>query len=302
MELRHLRTFLAVAETLNISEAARRLHVTQPALGRQIRELEHTMGTALFVREAGKLRLTPAGITLRDHGAPALASVETALRRARDGVVEPNQTLRVGYYGTVTIWAALIAPALRRLREEFPEVTTTLFENTSAQLAADMRAGRLDVSVLGPGDAAQTPGIVATLAGEVPALVMLPATHHLAGKTKLSLDDLRNEEIISFAPHLVPGRDRALIARCEAAGFTPKISPIAAALPELIDAVIARNGLALVTPFAKNAPHPFVIFTQLEAPGVPLEIYAAYALQASTAARRLAELIVDETRRVLVEL
>jgi DNA-binding transcriptional LysR family regulator len=96
MELRHLRTFLIVAETQNISEAARRLRVTQPALGRHIRDLEHTIGTPLFVREPGRFRLTPAGRTLRDRGPAALAAIEQALHRARGVAAERSATVRVG--------------------------------------------------------------------------------------------------------------------------------------------------------------------------------------------------------------
>lgn len=96
MELRHLRTFLIVAETQNISEAARRLQVTQPALGRHIRALEHTMGTALFVREPGRLRLTPAGRVLRDRGPAVLAAIEEALRCARAVEKDAAATVCVG--------------------------------------------------------------------------------------------------------------------------------------------------------------------------------------------------------------
>src|ERR1041384_822368 len=108
MELRHLRTFLMVAETLNISQAGRRLRVTQPALSRQIRELEHAVGHALFVRHPSGLRLTATGLTLRAHGVKAVAAIDDALRLARGAGAKEPAVLRVGYYGTVSIWATIL--------------------------------------------------------------------------------------------------------------------------------------------------------------------------------------------------
>src|SRR6187549_2138130 len=103
IEFRHLRTFLAVTDTLNISEAARRLHATQPALSRQIRYLEHAVGNALFIRHRDGLRLTVTGAALREQGSKVLDAVEAALRSAREAEKRQAATVRLGYYGS-SVW------------------------------------------------------------------------------------------------------------------------------------------------------------------------------------------------------
>ena len=296
MELRHLRTFLTVAETLNISAAGRRLRVTQPALSRHIRDLEHTVGHELFVRHPGGLRLTAAGITLRDHGIKALAAVDEALRCARGAGAKEPAVLRVGYYGNVTIWALILAPALRKLARKFPHTTCNVVEMTGGQMMKELREGRLDAAVLGPGEFGRIPGVKIEVACTVPALVIMPVNHRLAKKRLVALDDLRGEEVISVTPEAAPGRDRAFVAACRAAGFTPKIVNVATNLPEAIMTMTKRMAVGILGSFASHAPNPGMVFIKLKPPGVQLDIYAAH-LQTSASAGYLAELIVAEARR-----
>jgi DNA-binding transcriptional LysR family regulator len=297
MELRHLRTFVVVAETLNISAAARQLRVTQPALSRHIRDLEHTVGHPLFIRHSSGLRLTPTGATLRDHGTKALAAVDEALRNARGTARSEPTVLRVGYYGAVSMWASILAPALEKLGRRFPHLTPSVVESTCWQLAADLREEKLDVALLGPGDYGHPPGVVVEVACTVPALVMVAANHRLAKKRHVFLEDLRDEEIIGATPQSAPGRYRTFIAACQSAGFSPRVSNIAASLPELIMTVKKRMGVAILGAFALAVPHPGVVFIRLKPPGVSLEIYAARIAHASDSARELMTLMIEEAQR-----
>lgn len=296
MELRHLRTFLTVAETLNISEAGRRLRVTQPALSRHIRDLEHLVGHQLFVRHPAGLRLTATGLTLRDYGIKAIAAIDEALRRARGTGEKEPPVLRVGYYGNVSIWALILAPALKKLARKFPHTTHNVVEMNGGQMIGELREGRLEVAVLGPGEFRRIPGIKMEVACTVPAMVIMPVNHRLAKKRLVALDDLRDEEVISVTPEAAPGRDRAFAAACRAAGFSPKILNVATNLPEAIMAMTKRMGVGILGSFASLAPHPGVVFIKLKPPGVPLDIYAAHA-EKSNSARHLAELIVVEAKR-----
>ncbi|HEY5226939.1 MAG TPA: LysR family transcriptional regulator, partial [Opitutaceae bacterium] len=191
MELRHLRTFLAVADTLNISEAARRLHVTQPALSRHIRDLEHSVGHPLFVRHPNGLRLTASGEALHESGSKAVAAVDGALSAARTTGEKEAAALRVGYYSSVCIWANILGPAFGKLARKYPKTTTSLFEASSAQLVDDIAGGRLDAAILGPGEYSPVPGVVTEVACTVPALAMMANNHRLAKKRQLALSDFR---------------------------------------------------------------------------------------------------------------
>jgi DNA-binding transcriptional LysR family regulator len=297
LELRHLRTFVAVAETLNISEAARRLRVTQPALSRHIQSLEHIVGHPLFIRHRNGLQLTAAGVTLRDHGDKALAAVDAALRNARGAESTGETVVRLGYYG-ISVWANLLAPAVEMFGRKFPHVTLNMVEQSSVYLAAGLKEGELDVALLGSGDYDRIPGVVTEVACTVPAMAMVAANHRLAKKRFVSLDDLRDEEIIGFKHQDAPGRSRSYIAACRDAGFSPRITYVASILPELIMAVRKQMGVAFLSLFATTVPHPpGVVFIKLKPPCVPMDVYAAHALSAPPAARHLAELIVAEARR-----
>jgi DNA-binding transcriptional LysR family regulator len=296
MELRHLRTFVTVAETLNISAAARQLRVTQPALSRQIRDLEHSVGHPLFVRHPTGLRLTATGVTLRDDGAKALAAADEALRNARGAAARDGAVVRFGYYG-ISIWESLLAAAVEKFSREFPEATLNMFEESSVHLARRLREGNLDVALLGAGDYDRIPGVVTEVACTVPAMVVLPSNHRLAKKRVVALEELRDEPVIGFKHQDAPGKYRAFLAACREAGFTPKISYVASIFPEITAAVKKQMGVAILSSFASTVPHPGVVFIKLKPPGVMMEIYVARALNAPPEAQQLADLIVAQARR-----
>src|SRR6185369_17738078 len=221
MELRQLRSFLVVAETLNISAAARSLHITQPALSRQILDLENEVSQALFLRERGKLRLTPAGVNLQKHGTRAMCAVDQALKLTRETAAQTDTKLRVGYYGMA--WVVLVKPALSKLRREFARLTLSLTEQSPAQLAAELVQGRLDVVVLNRNPKWEKE-FVALRVAKMPMVLAVPTGHALTRKRLVSLNDLRKERIVSFTRQAGFGRDRHFISACRAAGFSPKIS------------------------------------------------------------------------------
>ena len=295
MELRQLRNFLTVAETLNISAAARKLHVTQPALSRQILDLENELTHALFLRERGKLKLTPAGAVLRTRGAKAVAALDDALRSARAAAAQTAAVLRVGYYGTT--WAVLVEPALKKLRRQFPRLDLSLSEASPSELAADLGHGRLDVVVLNRNPKWERK-IVAVPVARVPMLVAMPPGHALAGKQQLALQDLRKERVVSYTRQVGFGRDRPFISACRKAGFAPKISYEADTLSSLLLLVGTQRQIALVTSMALHGPLPGVVVRPLK-PSVCLEIYAAHSRNATPAARRLVELIAAEGHRAV---
>ncbi len=296
MELRHLRTFLMVTETLNISEAGRRLRVTQPALSRQIRDLEHAVGHKLFIRHPGGLRLTAAGVTLRDQGAKAVAAVDEALRNARGAGEQDSRVLRIGYYGNVGIWALILSPALKKLERRYPHLTCNVAEMTGGAMSVALREDRLEVAILGPGEFGHISGIKVEVACTVPGLVIMPVNHRLAKKRQVALEDLRDEEIVSVTQKAAPGRDRALIDACRTAGFVPKILNAATNLPEAIMIMTRRMAVGVLGSFASLAPHPGVVFVRLKPPGVSLDIHVAH-VENSRPARHLAGLIAAEAKR-----
>lgn len=300
MELRLLRTFLAVAETMNISAAARRLRVTQPALSRQIRALESLVGHPLFVRHQKGLRLTATGVTLRDHGTKAAAAVDEALGAARGAGTNAGAVVRLGYYG-ISIWENLLAPAVEMFSRRYPEVTLHMVEESSVHLAADLREGHLDVALLSSGDYDRIPGGVSQVACTVPAMVVVASNHRLAKKRAVALEDLRDEEVIGFKHQDAPGRYRNFLAACRDAGFSPRVTYVASIFPELCMALKQRMGVGIISSFANPVPHPGVVFIKLKPPGVQMEIYTAHAVNAAPAALELERLIANSAKRAALQ-
>jgi DNA-binding transcriptional LysR family regulator len=297
MELRHLRYFLAVAQTLNISEASRRLRVAQPSLSRQIRDLEFEVGHPLFDRHKGRLSLTAAGRVLRRGAAGVVTQAEAALAAARQAGARPVPGLRVGYYGMM--WATMVATALRQFRRLFPQTLVAFVELSPAQIIVELKLGKLDVAVLGQGGEASSRECTVVKVASVAALLALSAENPLTKRRILSLAELRGQTFVSYAPAYAPGRDTPFLRACRASGFKPKLLREAWGLPALLLAVAENRGVAIVSPFAPRAPHPGVVFSRLRPPGVSFDISVAYRRGLPPAGRRLAGLIVDLSRREL---
>jgi LysR family transcriptional regulator, benzoate and cis,cis-muconate-responsive activator of ben and cat genes len=299
LELRHLKYFLAVAETLNISEASRRLRVAQPSLSRQIRALEFEVGQPLFDRHRGKLSLTAAGAVLRQGTSRILEQVEAAVEQARQAGAAPVTVLRVGYYGMM--WATVIAAALRQFRRLCPKTKVTFAELSPAQIVEALKQGALDLAVVGHGTGGDCRELSLTRIASVAALLALSPEHPLAKRRVLSLEDLRGETFLTYAPGYAPGRDASFLRACRKAGFKPKLACEARGLPALLLLVAENRGVAIVSPFAPRAPHPGVVFVRLRPPGVTFDIAVAQRRNLPPMGRRLADLIVEVSRRDLLE-
>ena len=284
---------------MNISAAARRLRVTQPALSRQIRALEELVGHPLFVRHQTGLRLTATGVTLRDHAIKAVAAVDEALRSARGAASTAGAVVRLGYYG-ISIWETLLAPAVEAFTRRFPQVTLHMVEESSVHLAADLSEGHLDVALLSAGDYERIPGGVTQVVCTVPAMVVVAANHRLAKKRVVGLGDLREEEVIGFKHQDAPGRYRNFLIACRDAGFSPRVTYVASIFPELCMAVKKRMGVGIISSFASPVPHPGVVFIPLKPPGVQMEVYTAHAVNAAPAALELEGLIAHSAQRAAV--
>src|ERR1700733_4578800 len=147
LELRHLRYFVAVAEAGSLKLAAEeKLHTTQPSLSRQIRDLEHEVGTRLFSRSARGVELTAAGSVFLDHARLVLSQAETALRSVRQAT-KPTFTLgfMIGHDST---W---IPKALDVLHDKLPEIHVVISTQNSPQLAATLSQGLIVVAFLRQG-------------------------------------------------------------------------------------------------------------------------------------------------------
>jgi DNA-binding transcriptional LysR family regulator len=217
MELRHLRYFIAVAEELNFSRAARRLRMAQPPLSVAIRQLEQELGVSLFVRTSREVRLTEAGEAFLEGARRTLAEAEAAVAAAGRAAAGELGTLRIGYS-----WSARfeILPALgKAFAERAPDVGVLAEEMWNARMPAELRSGSIDTAV------ALCPEIAGELSYEQirceRVVVLLAAGHPLAAEQSISLELLADAAFTIFPRDLAPRLYDVEVALCRAAGFEP---------------------------------------------------------------------------------
>jgi len=279
MELRHLRYFVAVAETLHFSRAAARLHLTQPALSRQIRDLEGELGVPLLQRHGTATTLTPAGAAFLRRAREILAATERATDEARAA----GRQLRLGHYGT--LWLDHFAPTLRAFARSHPEIDLHTEERSAAELVEGLRRGELDFALLGPTDTALRREFATAKLAELPLLVATGAANPLAKRRRLALADLASAEWIAWDEFAFPGRAALLERAAAAAGFRPRIAGSVDGVASMFLRVATGNAVGYVLPMSKKLPHAGVVFIALKAPGLVLEMHAAWRRDADTEGR-----------------
>jgi DNA-binding transcriptional LysR family regulator len=218
-ELRHLRYFVAVAEELNFSRAARRLRMAQPPLSVAIRQLEAELGTELFRRSSREVALTEAGRALLEGARRTLAEAEGAVAAARRAGAGELGSLRIGFS-----WSARFEtlPVLgQAFRSQRPEVELLTEETWNSRMAAALRDGTIDLAV------ALCPEVAGDLTYEPirreKVVALLAATHPVAGEQAIRLDLLAGEQFVLFPRELAPRLYDTLVGLCRRGGFEPSI-------------------------------------------------------------------------------
>jgi DNA-binding transcriptional LysR family regulator len=272
MELRHLRYFVTVAEELNISRGSARLRISQPAVSRQLRDLEEELGVELFRREKSGLKLTPAGETFLAHARDLLRRSGDAVKEMASFSARGKQTLAVGYIAPVL--TSILTPALRRFAQEHPEVEVALCEMSPADQLKALRESRLDLALIGNPCPEVEHEFALTILTRIPFQAVLPDNHLLALRKRIGLSELEGENFIGFAEDKFPGRNAAICAACQAAGFTPHFRQHVESLSALLATVAAAKGVTLAPREVGQLPHPQAVFVALKPP-VPSVISVA---------------------------
>ncbi len=258
MELRHLRYFIAVAGELNFCRAAERLRLTQPALSRQIRDLEEELGVELFHRRRTRTALTPAGVRF----AASVRDILAATDRAADEARSIGSQIRLGHYGS--LWLDYFSPALARFAKAHPGFRLAPVELTPRELATAVAGGQVDFALLGPFDSNPAQGLEVRRVAALPAVVALAASNPLAKRRRLSLADLAGTPWLSWDEHDFPGRHAIIADAARRAHLSPRwASPVNSMASVFLE--IADSGTAaFVLPMSKKLPHAGVVFSELK--------------------------------------
>jgi DNA-binding transcriptional LysR family regulator len=253
MDLRHLRYFVTVAEERHFGRAAKRLHIAQPPLSRQIQSLERELGFPLFQRSRRSVELTPAGAVLLAHSRRLFSALDRAVHEARRAHAGETGQLSVAYLSSLAYSG--LTPLLRAFREQLPDVEVTLRELSPAAQLDALKDGALDIGfVRGPID---DPTIMHECVRRERLLVALPADHPMISKKRIQLGALANEPFVIFPRARAAAFFDSLIAMCHDAGFSPRIVQQAPQL-DIVSLVAAGYGVAIFPESIREMHRPGV--------------------------------------------
>ena len=268
VELRHLRYFVTVASELSFTRAAQRLRISQPPLSQQIQDLEANLKTQLLLRTSRRVELTPAGEALHARARSILEQVDAAAREA--AAIGRGEKGRILIGATGSIVRGGLADLLAAYRHEFPDVTTTLFEQAPKLQLRALAEKNTDVSFirLRP----ESDEFASEAAWREEVMVAMSRIHRLAGRKRLTLRDLREEEFVALAPE---SSEFAASIRdcCVAAGFLPRVAHEVVDAQSITGLLAAGFGLALVPSSIARFTTSEIRFASLGPSAPPADVY-----------------------------
>jgi DNA-binding transcriptional LysR family regulator len=281
VELRHLRYFVSVAEALNFTKAAEKLHTAQPSLTRQIKNLEEELGVRLLHRTKQKVTLTDEGRAFLVDAKRLLAlAAETvqSVRRLHTGEV---RALNVGYVSN--LFYNLLPKTLDSFHHAFPTVAVNLFDLSCGEQFRALEEGKIDLGFVGLHEPIARRGLEFRTIASYKTVVALPEDNPLTGAAKVSLKALAPMFFIGMSEMSYPGYRDWLIKTCESYGFTPKVLQDVDLERKMIQAVGAGLGVAIVPEQLKRLEHKNVVFRSLD-PVIMTEGCVAWRDQNSSSA------------------
>lgn len=265
MELRHLRYFAAIAETYSFTRAAEQLRISQPALSRQIRDLEDEIGKSLFERTSQGVRPTDAGRRLLRGAKRLLAASEALLSEARGNPDSAPARLHLAHFGPIS--AQQLAPFLRKLVRRFPHVRLHLDEQLPGAALRRIRADALDGALCGEPQGGFPVGIEAREVWTPVQEILMAADHPLAKRRRVRLDELWRERWGLWDEKACPGFARPLVEACRLAGFRIR----KAATPDSLSTIfmhVAENAYISYAPrLARQIAPPGIVFMPTDPEG-----------------------------------
>ncbi|KAB2340144.1 LysR family transcriptional regulator [Actinomadura rudentiformis] len=267
-DLRQLRYFIAVAEELNFTRAAARLHMTQQPLSAAIQRLESELGVDLFHRTTRRVELTDAGNALVEPARTALQAVDDALAAARaagSGIAGELQ------FGLSTGARYGLEPLFAALDQRYPAVHLHTRHDSAVPLLAALQVGRLDVAVT---FAAHIPADLEHLRlKNEPAVLAVAANHPVAGRHSVRLSELRDETFALDIPGDNPDYDKAVIESCRQNGFEPRTRVSSRFHDSWEGAVHSEGCVGLTVRTALHSTHRDLrLLTIEDAPTFPIEL------------------------------
>ena len=280
MELRHFRYFVAVAEAENVSRAALKLHVSQPGLSRQIRDLEDEIGFQLFERSAKSLRLTTAGKVLLTEARAVLLHAEDAVKKARAVAGGTSGEINIGYAPSLTV--QILPAALRKFQEAFPNVRVALHDLSTEEMLAQLGEKKLQIALTVRPPAKMLRGLDHAELARYEMCVAVAPRHPLAKLKFIALAQIAREPLIAYSRKDYPEYHLMLEKIFAPVGRQPRIAGEHDSVTSLIAAVESGRGVALVPGCVACMVGPRLKLLPLQPALPPIPVVAIWRADAAT--------------------
>ncbi len=263
MELRHLRYFVAVAEELNFTRAATRLRVAQPALSRQMKDLEEELQTPLFERGRTGVQITRAGKVLLQRARALLAQAAEAANEARTAAGVITGSVVLGYPSGIHL--NYLAPVITAFHREHTKVEFDYFHGLTGQQLKALREGRIDLAFINLPVALD--GLNHQIIWRVPFKVVLPKRHALAKRASLELSDLRGEDFVFCTRESRPEFYDEFFRLCANEGFRPRVVKEVGGYPtNMLGLISVGLGVSVLPHFEKVERISGIVWRTLSKP------------------------------------
>jgi DNA-binding transcriptional LysR family regulator len=273
LELRHLRYFVAVAEELHFRRAAERLHMSQPPLSQQIRQLEALVGADLLERTQRRVELTAAGASFYAAARDILDAADRAVRQARRVARGEVGHLAVAFVGSAIY--SVVPEILRAFRTAHPAVELTLTELTTAAQVQALAAGRADVGFLRP--PVDDPGLEVRTVLREPLVAAVPDGHRLAAEPGVRLDELAGEPLVLLSGRHSPAYRATLGALAGPMIDAPGRDLLhVAEMQTAIGLVAAGVGISIVPASLRGLSRPGVTYVEIDGDPPTIELALAW--------------------------
>ena len=253
MELRQIRSFLSIAETLHFGRTAEMIHLSQPALSLQIRALEDEIGVRLFERNRRKTALTAAGVAFREDARGALLRLDQAVYKANLAANGKLGILRIGFISTAG--NEIVPTIIRQFRELNAEVEFSLRNILTTDQIQMLETGSLDIGFLRLPIGEHSRLEVVPVHREPFALVV-PSSHKLAKRKRVHLREASGQDFVMYERTHAPGFHDLIFGMLRDAGVIPNVCQTAGEMPTLISLVDSGTGVAILPASAvKRSPN-----------------------------------------------
>ena len=220
--LEKLRLFLVVLEEGSLRRAAERLHLSQPAITRQLRLLEHELGGRVLERTSAGVRPTNGGHAVAERAKSLLANYDSTVAEMRRLIRGESERLRIGYIESAV--QEYLGPALAVLRRAHPKLKVKMLDQTPGEIITALRRGEIDLALTGLGADLLSRDFYTRKLASVPSVVALPSNHRLAAEKQISISQLKDETFARALDDVAPGYTEKIIQYCRKFGkFRPHL-------------------------------------------------------------------------------